>query len=415
MSPKSSRFIDTTRNRPYNNGMATHIGIGFSSTTDPLEAFKSAAIEVKTQLNAVSTDLVIIFSTAAYASPEGLQILQRILQPKKLLGSITPGIILGNRVESRGIGIMAIISDEMHFSTASLNQLSLIPPREAGYSLAQSLHKEHKSPQRSACLYFYDGLRKNGTQFCNGIREELGNALPIAGAIGVDSTKFACTRHFYQDRILEDAAVGLLMGGANIVSVAVRQNWQPLGKPRIIDDVSGNIILSIDKQPAAKLYENYFHAADATLRADQLEDIRLLYPLGIGTSVPREYLIRMPIDIPDDGSILCQGDVTTGSPVHLMIMDKDACRQSIHDAAMEIRTQLFGKQPKCVLVLESLMRRKILGRSSVQGIHAIQEVLGHSVPVLGMYTAGEVAPLKALKGVSGIQLLNGSLVLLAIG
>ena len=318
-------------------------------------------------------------------------------------------------METRGVGVMAIISDDWHFSTASLDQLNLIPAREAGYSLAQSLLADHKTPQRSTCLYFYDGLRKNGTQFCAGIREELGNALPIVGAIGVDSTKITATHHFYQDRILADAAVGLLIGGASVVSIAARHSWQPLGKPRIIDNSSGNVILSIDKQPAVRLYENYFHAADAILRAEQLEDIRLLYPLGIGTSTPREYLIRMPIDIPDDGSILCQGDVSTGSPVHLMITDKDACRQSIHDAAMDIRTQLFGKQPKFILVFESLMRRKILGRSGIQGIHAIQEVLGHSVPVFGMYTAGEVAPLGTLKTVSRTQLLNGSVVLLAIG
>ena len=395
--------------------MATHIGIGFSSTTDPIEAFKNAAIDAKTQLNAVHTDLVIVFSTAAYADPQGLDTLQRILQPTRLIGSITPGIIFSDRVETRGVGVMAIISDDWHFSAASLDQLNLIPSREAGYSLAQSLLSDHKSPQRSACLFFYDGLRKNGTQFCAGIREELGNALPIVGAIGVDSTKINGTQHFYQDRILGDAAVGTLIGGANCVAVAVRHSWQPLGKPRIIDHAQGNIIHTIDKQPAARIYEDYFHAPDKASKTNQIDDIRLLYPLGIGTSTPREYLIRMPIDIQDDGSILCQGDVTTGSRVHLMITDKDACRQNIRDAAMDIRTQLFGKQPKFILAFESLMRRKILGRSAVQGIQTIQEVLGHSVPVFGMYTAGEAAPMGAKKDTAGTQLLNGSVVLLAIG
>lgn len=399
----------------YNSIMATHIGTGFSSMIDPVEAFKAAAIEAKNQLNTVQTDLVIIFTTSGYASPQGVATLQRILQPTRLIGSITPGIIFGNRVETRGVGVMAIVSEDWHFSAASLDQLNLIPPREAGYSLAQSLLSDHKSPQRSACLYFYDGLRKNGTLFCAGIREEIGNALPIVGAVGVDSTKISYTQHFYQDRILKDAAVALLIGGANIVSITARHNWQPLGKPRIIDSVKDNIILTIDKQPAIRLYENYFHAENTAMPAGQIDDIRLLYPLGIGTATPREYLIRMPIDIPDDGSILCQGEVTTGSPVHLMITDKDACRQSIHDAAMDIRTQLFGKQPKFILVFESLMRRKILGRSAAQGIHAVQEILGHSVPVFGMYTAGETAPLRTQQTTSTTQLLNGSVVLLAIG
>ncbi|RXM22006.1 hypothetical protein EO238_26090, partial [Citrobacter sp. AAK_AS5] len=90
-----------------------------------------------------------------------------------------------------------------------------------------SLSGDHKFPHRSACLFFYDGLRKNGTHFCAGIREELGNALPIVGAIGVDSTKMSWTQHFYQNRILGDAAVGLLFGGASAVSISARQSWQP--------------------------------------------------------------------------------------------------------------------------------------------------------------------------------------------
>ncbi len=399
----------------YNGFMATHIGIGFSATNNPVEAFKAAAIEVKTQLNAVQTDLVIVFATASYASTDGVATLRRILQPKQLIGSVTPGVIFGERAEMHGVGVMAIISDDLHFSSASIDPIGTMLPRETGHTLAKILLENHKSPQRSACLYFYDGLRKNAAPICAGIRESLGSALPLIGAISADSTKLAQTTHFFNSHISHNAAVGLLLGGANIIAISARHSWQPLGKPRIIDAAQDNVIHTIDKKPAINLYENYFKNDARKLDPRQMEDIRLLYPMGIGTSKAREYLIRMPIDILEDGSIVCQGDTPTGSPVHLMITEKDACRQVIHDAAIDIRDQLFGKHPKFILIFESFMRRKVLGSSITQGLHALREILGHSIPIFGMYTLGEIAPPGSLKNVSETQLLNGSFVIMAIG
>ena len=156
-----TRLIDTGIRAEYNGFMPTHIAIGFSSASDPVEAFKAAAIEVKTKLNAVQTNLVLVFATASYASPEGLATLRRILQPKHLTGAVTPGVILEQRVEMHGVGIMGIISDDLLFSTALLNPIGATPPRDVGHRFAKSLMDNHKSAQRSSCVFFYDGLRRH--------------------------------------------------------------------------------------------------------------------------------------------------------------------------------------------------------------------------------------------------------------
>ncbi len=395
--------------------MSTQIAIGFSRLSDPVAAFKEAAIQVKHQLNAIYVEVAVVFATDAYTSAAGLETLHRILQPTHLIGSLTPGIIFADKIEMRGVGIMGIISDEWHFGAASIDKLNQIPLRDAGYNLAQLLLSDHPMPNRNACLYFYDGLRKNGTLMCAGLRDGLGLAMPIVGGIGMDGPQIKHTRHFYQTRILDDAAVALLIGGASVTAIASRQSWKPLGKPRILTEVHGHIIRTIDNQPAASLYENYFLKEGTTLDQGRIHDIRLLYPLGIGTQQPREYLIRNPIDILEDGSIVCQGDIPTGSPVHLMVTDKDDCRQSLYNAALDLREQLFGKQPKFVIVLESFIRRNAMGHSGPQTMNIIRETLGASVPVFGMYTLGEIAPPGSLKNVHATQLLNASLVLLAIG
>ncbi|MBF0330374.1 MAG: FIST C-terminal domain-containing protein [Candidatus Omnitrophica bacterium] len=394
--------------------MATRIGTGFSSLSDPVEAFKAAAIEAKTVLNTIQTDVVFAFTTAGYITPPGIAALQRILQPERLIGSTTTGIIVNDRVETRGVGLLAIVSDELHFGGASLEKINLLTAREAGYGFAKALLNNHKSNQRNACLYFYDGVRYNGSAFHSGIHDGLGLALPIAGGVGIDSPKTLKTQFFYQTHILENAATGLLVGGAGIAAVTSRHSWQPLGKPRIIDSVQGNIIKTIDKKPAMDLYKDYFQDAGLEI-TNTLDDIRLLYPLGIGTNKPREYLIRNAIDILDDGSIVCQGDVPTESKVHLMITNKDACHQSTSEAAHELREKMMGKIPKVIFIFESLIRRKVMGRSATQNLQVIREMFGHHVPIFGMYTIGETASLRTPASSAATQLSNGSITLLAIG
>jgi hypothetical protein len=309
---------------------------------------------------------------------------------------------------------LAIVSDELHFGGASLEKINLLPPREAGYGFAQTLLHDHNSNQRNTCLYFYDGVNYDGSSFHMGILDGLGHALPIAGAVGVGNPKTPQTQYIYQTHILKNAAAGLLIGGASIAAVSSSHSWQPLGKPRVIDLAEGGIIKTIDGQPAAEVYKNYFIESGAD-KPSTLDDIRLLYPLGIGTNKPREYLIRNPIDIREDGSIVCQGDIPTGSKVHLMITNKDACRKSVNDATHELRDKMRGKPPKLIMIFESLVRRKVLGRSASQNLQAIHEIFGHNIPVFGMYTLGETAPLHTPESTAATQLANGSITLLAIG
>ncbi len=405
--------------------MPTHIGIGFSSTSDPVEAFTRAARQAQIQIDASQADLVLVFATDGYATSAGLDALHKILQPARLIGSQTHGIILKDRCEMRGVGVMAVVSDELHFSVGCQDKFAQMPARDAGYRLAQSILQDQHSPQRNAGLYFHDNLRKNGSLLYLGLREGLGTALPVVGIVGADNSGAVNTKHFFQRNVVGDAGVGLVVSGAAAVCITARHSWQPLGKPRIIDAAESNIIKIINKQPAAQIYKDYFPAQkkaaaeNAAATPDQLarglKDVRLLYPLGVSTGKHKEYLIRIPIDILDDGSIVCQGDVPTGNAVHLMITDKDSCRKTMHDAAVDIREQLGGRHPKFVLVFESFTRRKVLGRSAAQGLNAARDILGPTVPFFGMYTLGETAPLGKQKNIAAAQVLNGSFVLLAIG
>lgn len=73
-----------------------------------------------------------------------------------------------------------------------------------------------------------------------------------------------------------------------------------------------------------------------------------------------------------------------------------------------------GHTPRAVLIIESLMRYRILGRAASQETDIIKNILGPA-PLLGTYTYGQFYkhPLQQLKSKSLLQ--NGSIILLAVG
>lgn len=139
-----------------------------------------------------------------------------------------------------------------------------------------------------------------------------------------------------------------------------------------------------------------------------------MYPLGFYLEGPRQYLLRNIIDILDDGSIVCQEGVPHGAEVHLMISNKDSCRNSAIEAAELVKTSLADKPAKLVLVFESLARHKILGRSAFSEIQAIKNVLGVTTPIAGMCTYGEIGPFDTLNNIKNIYLHNESILIVAI-
>jgi hypothetical protein len=62
-----------------------------------------------------------------------------------------------------------------------------------------------------------------------------------------------------------------------------------------------------------------------------------------------------------------------------------------------------------------MARLKLLGTSAFQEIQNVTRVFGAGVPLIGMYTNGEITPFQTTEKFKKPYLLNESIVILAIG
>jgi len=390
-------------------------GIGFAQGADAEQVARQAAIEAKTNMNADRIDLSLVFSTAQYDPKVFMPTLRTILGNTKLVGCSTAGLILNKGIFTHGIGVLSFRSNETTFGVGHVRHVPSDNLLMAGAELARDCLTDFKQAHRSLSLFFMDGHIENSSLLLKGIQSVLGNIFPIIGGGSCDDFQFKTTYQFFNNQVMNRAAVGVVMGGQLLnVGIGTRHGWRPLGKPRFVTKATGSTIETIDNKPAYSLYNEYFGKEARSVNAGQLGQMSILYPLGIFVEGNDEYLIRNSVNILKDGSIKCQGEVPTGAEIHVMIGNKESCKNAFIEAAQEARNNLVGKKAKLVIVIESLARLKLLGTSARQELNSLREIFGHSVPIFGFYSLGEISPFQTTENIKQPYIQNESVVILAL-
>ena len=382
--------------------MSLSIGIGISNNKNSLKASGEAAFLAKTQAKQKQIDLVIVFNTINYTAGEVLKGIHQTLGEVKVIGCTGAGIITNLGIQKDCLAIAVIKSDNIKFGLGEAENINTKNEREVGYKLAREALNNLGNQRRHVFMMLSDGLIKNNSELIRGAQDALGRSFPLISGASSDDFSFTKTYQYYNNRVLENGAVAILLGGDITWGLGVRHGWKPLGRPRIATKTAGNIIKTIDNEQAVNIYKDYFGKEIEVLHKMKLARMAVLYPLGIFVPGEEEYLLRNALDVGGDGSLVCQGEVPEGSEIRLMIGNKESCLNAAREAAIMTKQSLRGKMPKLVIIFDSIARNKLLGRQAAKEISIIKEVLGWDVAIIGFYTYGEGAPLRSLdyRGVS---------------
>ena len=399
------------------------IGLGLSKHRDPLSAANEALWQAKAAIGTDKISLAFVFSSAELASPALLKTFQVYLPRIPIIGCSSLAVIHNSNIHKHSLMILLISTKELQISVASVKNIREKSAFVAGQELAKNLLERFWSPKRDLAMIFCDGLIEEGSKLILGIQQILGSSFPIAGASASDNLRFYKTYLYYNNEMLTDAAVGILWGGKLNFGLSLRHGWKPLGKPRTITESKGNIIKEIDNQKAVKLYQDYF-AKDVLNLKKELKYISTLYPIGLYLEGEQEYLLRNIISINEDGSLICQGDVPSGSRARLMIGTEESCLDAAQEAAHEAKENFnllippFAKTKpsiKFVFVFNSVSRYILLRRKANEELNMIHKAIGIELPLIGIYTYGEQGPLKATAYQGKVHFHNQTIVIIALG
>lgn len=393
--------------------MGTLVGIGISEKKDPFLAASEAAKAALYQIHHKEITLAILFSTIHFCNQRLLDGIYYQLGNIRLLGCSGAAVISSLGVKRYGVGLMLISSDKIKFGTAAASHIKEKGARSAGEEFAREALKNLKTPRRDLAFIFCDGTIENSSDLLRGIKDTLGISFPIFGGSSADNFRFLKTFQYYDKEVLTDSLIGAIFAGENLFGLGLRHGWKPLGRPHPITQVKGNVIKTIEGKPAVSIYEEYFGKSREEIK-HSLIGMSIYYPLGLYVPGETEYLLRNALRVDDDGGLVCQGDAKEGDEVRLMMGTKEGALEAAVEAAVEAKDALKNKEIKAAIIFEAISRHKLLGRLTENELSRIKEVLG-DIPILGICSYGEQAPLKSLEHYGETYFHNETVAILTIG
>ncbi len=219
--------------------------------------------------------LLIIFSAARpnEALATELTRLHQTFSSSILIGCSSSGEIYGEDLSDDSIVVAVLRFQDTCLKLVHVPIADAEESANAGRALAEQLATD----DLTAVFTLTDGLLVNGSAYV----ESLGNALPtgvvVTGGLAGDGDRFEKTWVLYDGEMLtgQVAAVGLY-GDAVRVAHGSRGGWDLLGPEREVTRSEGNVLYSLDAQPALQVYKKYLGD-----RADGLPATGLLFPLAI--------------------------------------------------------------------------------------------------------------------------------------
>lgn len=398
--------------------MGMNVGIGLSQHSNSFDAGKEAARQGRLQIGGNAPGIIIVFASPCYAQNELIKGVNSIFGTCPLAGCSSIAQISPSGISKRSVVCVCIGSNSARFSIGRGKNTSY-DSRSAGQNCAREcISKEpfqSGKASRNLFLMFPDGLAPNGQELIRGAQEIFGSSFPIIGGSSADELLFKDTYQYYNDEVYTNSVVGILMGGNLKIGIGTRHGWQPIGKPRIATKSYGNRLKEIDGKPAIGFYEEYFAKETEDMKNKPLARISLQYPLGMPIAGEDEYLLRNVIKVNADGSLLCTGEIPQGSPLQLMLGNKESAINAARLASAASLEQLKGSQPKLALIFESVARLKLLGNDAQKEIDTVRQILGHKLPIAGFYTYGEQSPLKSDIHLGGSYFHNETILVVSIG
>ena len=233
-----------------------------------------------------------------------------------------------------------------------------------------------------AIFVLASGLDTDGEQLVRGIQHVAGEDIVMFGGLAGDDARFKETFVFSGDKLENNGAIAMAidLDHYNIHGIAT-SGWVSIGADKLVTHSEGNVVYTIDNQPALDVYKEYLNVRD-----EELPEIGIEYPLMIKKRGKQDVL-RAVINVDrEKRSLIFAGSVPNGSVVSF---SSSPGFEVIEGTRLKV-DEFYQQNPLTdVLILFSCMaRHSALGPT-------ISEEIGDAwrkwnSPLIGFFTYGEI-------------------------
>jgi hypothetical protein len=377
-------------------------GTGHSVDTNSAEAAAEAARAALAQAGTETSDLAMMFATPRHDPAQLLEGLRSVVGPEsRIAGGTSFGIVTRDYLGYQGYEVgIALLSADSGDDIDVYCEGGLIDNEfNVGAALGKQISgKDYRGEPN--LFFMYDAIK---SLMPNGWALNL--ATPLVAGLGSTLATWPATAGYgmfanleadpgyqwFDDRIERSSAIAVVLSGGVRMDTIVMHGCKPASGYHTVTKTEHNVLLEIDGTPAVE-------KIDELLGNDQTWRDNPMYVIfGVnrgdkyGLFEEEKYQNRqgMAIDQERGGLIMFETDLEEGAEIQLM-------RRSIDLAYMEQRVnQIYerveGREPFLALYVDCAGRASVISGTDEEEATEIQRLVGTRMPLLGMYSAIEIA------------------------
>lgn len=308
-----------------------------------------------------------------------------------IFGSTTAGEFIDGEIGEESVAIMLLDIDHKYYKLTHL---------ETGNSqtidLAKSIGKLGlQTFSNPAFIVASGGISTDGEMIVRGIEEVVGSKVTIFGGLAGDDFKMSGTYVFTNGNYSINGLVVIILDEDHIqVKGLATSGWEPVGTIRTITKSEGNVVYTIDDQPALDVVIKYM---GVNKNLDEWKDVII----NVGSEFPMqlqregsEPVIRAPLFAnKEDRSLVCAGSVPQGSKVRFSLPPDDSVIDKVVSECETVKTNEIP-EADAMIMFSCKARHLSLGPMVSEEIDQVKNVW--DAPLIGFFSYGEMG--KATKG-----------------
>ncbi len=428
--------------------MALLASVGESQLLDGREAGAEAARRAFDRLGRGPGKLGFVIASQDYPVEEVVSGVLARLGDTPLLGFSTSAVLSAEGQNQRSVVVGLLSSGDIQ---ARADWWPGSPEGsqagEAPLCVQKMLQSLHPEDSVGTLLAVYDGLSANADKMVEavqvGLKQDTEEGSPGLQFVGCLSGGDLHHERSYQIGGRQSGPGGLasaFISGKITIGLGAATGWRAAGPFFKVTKAGGASLRGLDGQKPAEVYANLLGHTAQDWCLPPLNELVRLYALGLRSpgkdASQKTTLVRSPLRMENDGSLLLNAAIKEKSTAHLMIGSIENCVQAAEDATRQAldalahsnlahtdlgQTELgqYGlaqrqaqNGPALALLLVDAAWQMLMEACPGEEVKAVQRILGKDVPIIGGYTFGQMA---ARPGGTGTDLLNQHLLLILFG
>lgn len=354
--------------------MNEQFAIAYSERNDE-EAVKEIALKIKST-SSQGIKCILVFFTPQYQPLTILRSLKYTLNPAVISGIGAPLLIFDDRIIDKGVIVCVINKEGVILKDIFIkNTDSLAIEAAIRRQLNElSFEKQFVFSFVPSKISYLDYLRSAGVTFGKTF------CVHAAGYL----KKYSPKQYSITNNSVDEGLLSIVGRGLDISSLKL-QGFLPVGKPFAITkaiDKTG-MVMEINKKPALDIYRYYFEE-----KFDEFKKKNLFpyYPIGIKHK-DSTHLLSV-LQCLEDGSLICIGEAKEADHAQVMLLDAGYLFELIPKILQPLKKQSNG----LVFMINSMIRKKLLGTRADEEVRLIKNNLGSTFKIIGIYSDYFVSP-----------------------